>query len=512
MTHQIVYGSHLLHAPGGKEAGYALHEAALDTAIGTAGTLTFAIGEEHPNYAQLVMRKSAVKVTDRDGQTVFRGRIIRDTRRIDKLHEIECEGAAACLNDTLTPPYNVPEGYAGNAAYLAAVSAGTVPEWWLGTLISRHNDMCWLTENQVRVGRVTVRSASLSVACEDWQTVWDAIGTLRDALGGYIVARYEGDTTYIDYLAEITDANAQEIAEGINLIDLEIEEMHDGYCNALVPLGAELDSGGRLTAQAAADGYYGTNNEYYKQSFYIVTPEQRNRFGNAVRRVIWDDVTTAAELVARSVAYLDAHAWEAPSSVSVEAVDRSDTDAGAEPFAPAKTARLVSRSGGFDVTLPLVRVRRDLLTGDVALTLSAEVSTISGGAAGGEDGAAPATGGAGGVAVATLWENDAPSASFGAQTVSISGLSNYDLIMIEVAYSASNDLRASTTVGYASGAVARPSVTSKYGNKIGTAYRDCTLSANSIAFGTGVWVGTDSADYSESANYAIPVRVVGIKY
>lgn len=511
MKYQIFYGSYLLHAPSGKDAGYILPEAALDMAVGTAGTLTFTIGEEHPNYAQLVMRKSAVEVTGRDGQTVFRGRIIRDTRRMGKLHEIECEGAAACLNDTLMPPYSVPEDYAGNAAYLAAVTAGTVPAWWLGELIAQHNGMCWLTENRVQAGTVTVKSASLSAVCEDWQTIWDAIGTLQDALGGYIVVRYEDDATYIDYLAEITDANGQEIVEGINLIDLEIEAMHDDYCNALIPLGAELDGGGRLSAQAAADGYYGANSEYYKSGFYIETPAQRDRFGNAVRRVIWDDVTTAAELMTRAVAYLDAHAWDAPRSVSVEAVDRSDTDADAEPFEPAKTVRLASRSGGFDMTLPLVRVRRDLLTGDVALTLSAEVGAISGDVAGGEIGAASASASAGGVAVSTLWENDAPSSSFAAQTVSISGLSNYDLIMIEVAYSATNStIRAGTTVGYEAGAIARSSVTGYSGSTVSTCYRSCTLAADSITFSTGTRATGSSV--TDGTSYAIPVRVVGIKY
>ena len=113
--------------------------------------------------------------------------------------------------------------------------------------------------------------------------------------------------------------------------------------------------------------------------------------------------------------------------------------------------------------------------------------------------------------ITQLWENSSPGSSFAAQTVSISSLSNYDLIMIEVAYSATNSaIRASTTVGYEAGVIARPAVTGYLSSSAATVYRSFTLAADSITISTGTRA-TGSA-VTDGTSYAIPLRVVGIKY
>lgn len=99
-----------------------------------------------------------------------------------------------------------------------------------------------------------------------------------------------------------------------------------------------------------------------------------------------------------------------------------------------------------------------------------------------------------------LWENPSPTASFGAQTITVEDMSRFDFIMIEYALTNSNPRRASTIVSAGS------SGTSLFVNGSGSGgRRHCTFTDNTT-------IEFDSySSGSANNNYALPYRVYGIK-
>ena len=51
----IYYGDYLIHTGNGASDGYTVTDAKLQLETGTAGSLTFTIAEEHPNFSELIL-------------------------------------------------------------------------------------------------------------------------------------------------------------------------------------------------------------------------------------------------------------------------------------------------------------------------------------------------------------------------------------------------------------------------------------------------------------------------
>lgn len=335
--YQIFYDGALVFDPRGANCAepgdktYALTEGHLTLAVGTAGQLTMTLDAGHPMISRMAARLGVVKVVELIGgtaATIFLGRIIRDTLHFDNSHTYECEGRLACLNDTVMTPYYFPTSYESDPDYQTALANNTVPAYWLGKLLSIHNDMAWDANNQIQPGTVTVTGGAFERSSDTWENLWRILsGDLPESeLGGYLVMRYSGDAAYLDYLASFPDTNGQAVTFGANLLDITRNNSAEDYFNAVVPLGKD-----GLTCLAAANGYYGTDDRYYKSGTYIVTPAERDAgYGNVVRVVSWDDVDSASDLVTKAVSYLDTAAFV--DEVEISAADLSVIDGSTPAF------------------------------------------------------------------------------------------------------------------------------------------------------------------------------------
>ena len=110
-----------------------------------------------------------------------------------------------------------------------------------------------------------------------------------------------------------------------------------------------------------------------------------------------------------------------------------------------------------------------------------------------------------------LWTNGSPSSDFAASSVTIAGLSNYNLFAVGVAYSAAYPTDAGGNVFYIPGTsafICHPEVT-WYETYISACLRPVTINrgSNLVTFGTGVRV-THAAKTS-AASYAIPLYILG---
>ena len=110
-----------------------------------------------------------------------------------------------------------------------------------------------------------------------------------------------------------------------------------------------------------------------------------------------------------------------------------------------------------------------------------------------------------------LWTNGSPSSSFAAQTLTISGLSNYNLFTIVAAYSNTYSTHITGTTVYIPGTgnmLVHPSVI-WYSSYISATYRIATVNrgSNTVQFGIGCQV--THAATTDSANYCIPLYILG---
>lgn len=383
--YQIFYDGRLIFDPRGANCAepgdmtYALTEGTLTLGVGTAGQLSMTLAAGHPMIPSMQARIGVVKVVELIGAssaTVFLGRIIRDTTHIDNSHTYDCEGRLACLNDTAMRPFSFPQNYADDPDYQDAVANNTVPAFWLGVLLEEHNNMCWDLDNEIQLGAVTVRGGSFDRESDTWDTIWRVINdTLPgSSLGGQLVMRYEGDIAYLDYLAEYTEPCGQAVAFSENLIDLTRKISSEDYFNALIPLGKD-----GMTCSAADPGYHtgASGRRYYKGTFYIVTPEERDKgYGNVLRIVSWPEVESADDLVSKAVSYLDTSVFI--DELDVSAADISGIDGETPAFRLAHLLTIDDPPQDIRAAYAIVGLTIDIL-GDVEtkLTLGTKGVTLT---------------------------------------------------------------------------------------------------------------------------------------
>ena len=115
-----------------------------------------------------------------------------------------------------------------------------------------------------------------------------------------------------------------------------------------------------------------------------------------------------------------------------------------------------------------------------------------------------------------LWVNSDPTSSFAATTITDARLSNYNILVFEIAWSTSYSGVVNSAVVHRvinappqGSIIAQPSVTWYDGSYVSAAYRQFRISGNSIEIGAGCHATGTSVSTSANA-YAIPLRIMGI--
>ena len=111
-----------------------------------------------------------------------------------------------------------------------------------------------------------------------------------------------------------------------------------------------------------------------------------------------------------------------------------------------------------------------------------------------------------GITMDLLWTNASPTSQFAAQTVSISNLQDYALIMIRSKFSSG---AYESIVGFYKTATGSTCTIAGTNNVIGA--RDITINNNSISFKVGTERATYNGGQSTNNNICIPVEIYGIK-
>lgn len=346
--------------------------AKLSLEVNDAGGLSFSIPAQHPNFGELKKLKMGITVL-KNGDVIFKGRIIRDTQDFDNTRAIECEGKLASLNDTVYRPYS----FAGS------------PATYFTNLINNHNSQVE-DEKKLIVGNITVTDPNdyITRSSINYNSTWELVKSLASSLGGYLSIRYEDDGDYIDWLDDFPYTNTQKIEFAENLLDITQEVTAEETYTACIPLGAkiEIKTYGEVTEDEPewqAETYYTKSGEVYTviatetafnaaitagTTLYTVTStestdervtvksvnDDKDYIYNAdkvaeygwkfapAEEVTWDDVTRPENLLTKATAYLNNTGVMLASTLELSAIDLAYTDADVDSFEFCQYVQVVS--------------------------------------------------------------------------------------------------------------------------------------------------------------------------
>ena len=338
-------------------------DAKLNLEVNDAGGLNFSIPSVHPNFEDLKKLKMGIAVV-KNGKTIFKGRIVKDTQDFNNCKSFECEGKLAALNDTIYRPYD----FAGS------------PADYFASLIENHNSMVE-DEKKFIIGEITVTDPNDYIARSsiDYKTTWELLKNLVSGLGGYLHIRYEADGDYIDWLDDFKYTNTQKIEFAENLLDITQEVDAEEIYTACIPLGAKIEivteegttetTDERLIVASVNDG-----------RDYIFNAEKVEEYGwkfAPASEVTWDDVTRPENLLTKATDYLNNTGIMLAATLELSAVDLAYTDADIDSFEFCQYVQVVSTPHNLEKSYLLSKISIDMLQPkNTKITLGDSVLTL----------------------------------------------------------------------------------------------------------------------------------------
>ncbi len=288
-----------------------------------AGQLTFKIYDSNLNYHTIKKLHPVISVV-RNGEIIFKGRVISDKKDFYNGKSVEVEGKLAFFNDSYLEPFSF---------------SGT-PFELFRMLVENHNSrvMEW---QRFKVGMVTVTDSNDYIvrSSEGILNSWEALKSrcFQSSLGGHIRVRYEADGDYIDWLADYETVSRQGIEFAKNMIDLSSETDATETYTAIRPTGAEVD-GVRIDISSVNGGKtYIVNEEMAARYGIIFAPESEST---------WEDVTLSQNLLKKAEERLSGSFITLKETYEIRAVDLNLTDESIEALNICEYVPVVSRPHG----------------------------------------------------------------------------------------------------------------------------------------------------------------------
>lgn len=223
----------LIYQPGNAEA--LVLSPKLTREVSKGGSLTFTMTREHPQY-EMLQKMSTVVAVHQDGKEIWRGRILNHEADWYNNRAVYCEGALSYFNDSCVTPFNYD---------------GTLKQF-LQHLIDAHNAQVGQKMKQFELGTITAALGNLVVhfgdadeygVGEDYGKIWDIIDKMvLKTFGGYAYCSYNSKTglnvlNYCDQQYEAKRQTAQNIAYGVNLLDLTEKTDTNSLYTRIYPVG-----------------------------------------------------------------------------------------------------------------------------------------------------------------------------------------------------------------------------------------------------------------------------------
>lgn len=337
----------LLYSSAVNDPYYAIGTPILTLEAGKAGSLSFTMYPNHPEYDSLRRMLGRVIVYEDDVE-LFRGRILRMETNLYKERKVTCEGDLAYLMDSIADP----------GEYTESISAH------FSRLVETHNSQVE-SDKQFAVGIVNVDKASESQTfkTDSYRTTSAAMSDdLTGVFGGYIRTRRSGGTVYLDYIGDYGKAGSQNIEFGVNMIDFSESVSSDDIFTVLLPTGSE-----------------GVTMEGITGSKYVKIPNAVERYGTVVRAVSFSDIKEAgAELMQAAYDYIEKNYKEMPPTLTLTAIDLKRLDFALDGFELGTRIGILSEPHGINGSPVCSKISYNLEYPEKNIYLFSEIENIGG--------------------------------------------------------------------------------------------------------------------------------------
>lgn len=285
--------------------------AVCELALNKTGSLKFSIAPTHPYYDKIKKHKSVITLYQ-DKKIIFRGRVLNDDVDFYNIKYVECEGELAYFLDSVQR---------GKKYSLDGGSENVIKQY-LRLIVDEHNKQTDVSKKFL-VGNVTVTVPSNTLT--KISNYEDTLSLINDELlnvyGGYLSIRYDGETRYLDYLKELTNASSQVIEFGKNIIDLKQSFNGEDIYTVLIPLGQITDNNKEFDNRVSLSSLpNSTDGSITKNSDYIYDSDAIQKYGWIWRVEKWDNITSSEALLEKAKTQLK-KAIKPIYSIDVSALD-----------------------------------------------------------------------------------------------------------------------------------------------------------------------------------------------
>lgn len=311
---QEVYSPALLNEPEQQ-----LLSISLQLEIDTPGSLSFIIPPGHAAHDSIHKLKSVVTM-EWDGKEIFRGRVLEEKTDAFNQREVYCEGELSFLLDSVVRPFTFEGTTRAFVEKVITIHNEQVEEYKRFTL----GDFSALTDDTV----IPLESYGYA----------DSLSAIRAALEpheGYLFARYENGTHYLDFVAAYEADEGQAIEFGTNLVDLDNQTAAEDLCTVLLPIGGILEDGTTVTIESVNGG---------KDT--IENARAISQYGRIVKTYAFDDVTDPAVLLQKAREKLDSMSFV--ETLILQAVDMHLLDEEKGIILPGRRALIHTTPHGID--------------------------------------------------------------------------------------------------------------------------------------------------------------------
>lgn len=340
----------LLYSPRLLDEGYAITEPQATLELNKAGSFTFNLPDVNPLYSGLKKLKTLITIRD-DGEVIWKGRVLNDTKNFYNTKAVTCEGELAFLNDIQYPPHDYSK---------KGIKMGE----YFKLLIKHYNATC-SSERQIDLGTVSGSFTDVLIypKTTDYTNVWNLIsGNLIGASTGkvgknevdlsdydrYLYVRRTNGVAYLDYVEKIGKKSGQTIEFGKNMLDLSEYVNAANVYTQIIPLGKADSKGNRVDIKTVNGG------KNYLQSETGIA-----LFGIIQKSVIWDDVTNRNTLKTNGQRMLD-KAIELAIKITIRAFDLHLVDVNTDKIEFGDTVRVVSVPHGISSDFLCTKIAFDL--------------------------------------------------------------------------------------------------------------------------------------------------------
>lgn len=307
--------------------------------VNKSGSFTFSVYSDHFYYDRFVKLKTVI-VVKKSGRIIFRGRVIDEQEGYWKDKILVCEGELGFFQDSIIRPYD----FSGAPALL------------FQKFLDDHNAQVDAFK-QFKPGRVTVVDQNNYIARSNsaYENTLSNMNSrlIEDSLGGYFHISHGDDDTdptpTLDYLADFERVSTQTIEFGKNLRDFVKKSSGQEIATAIIPLGAQMEDGTRLTIAGVNNGVD-----------YVYDEAAVALYGWVFKVVEWGDVTLAENLLTKSTAYLKKSIQES-ITLGLNAIDLNLLDRSIESFRLGDYVKVISPPNNFAESLLCTRLTFDIL-------------------------------------------------------------------------------------------------------------------------------------------------------